>query len=81
MSELAKPARPRPRHPSLRKAIDEMCKSCIVDPTARGVGKWREQIEACTARECPLFKVRPKVRRDKRKSRRERFAGDAPEAT
>jgi hypothetical protein len=47
----------RPR-PSLRAAIDAMCKACIYDPIA-GKGTWRQQVEACTAPHCALFAVRP----------------------
>lgn len=46
------------KRPSLRGAIDAMCKSCIYDPVA-GKGTWRQQVEACTAPHCPLFAVRP----------------------
>lgn len=43
---------------SLRKAIDDKCRECIYDPIA-GRGTWRQQVEACTARKCPLYPVRP----------------------
>lgn len=46
--------------PSLRKAIDDHCKACIYDPYAEGLGKWREQVAACTSPECPLYPVRPR---------------------
>ena len=42
---------------SLRKAIDNMCKSCSYDKHDKGT--WRQQIAACTISECPLHKVRP----------------------
>lgn len=42
----------------LRAAIDAFCKSCIFDPRGGG-GSWRQQVEACTAPECPLYPVRP----------------------
>lgn len=44
---------------SLRKAIDEKCKDCIYDPKS-GLGQWRQQVQACTAVDCPLWTVRPK---------------------
>ncbi len=44
---------------SLRKAIDQHCKSCIHDPIG-GSGAWRQQVEACTSTKCGLFNVRPK---------------------
>lgn len=44
--------------PSLRAAIDAMCRSCIYD--ARQPGTWRAQVAACTARTCPLYAVRPR---------------------
>jgi hypothetical protein len=43
---------------SLRKRIDLMCKSCIYDPDGGG-GTWRQQVQACTSHNCPLFDVRP----------------------
>ena len=42
----------------LRKAIGDMCKQCIYNPRSGG-GTWREQTEACPARNCPLWPVRP----------------------
>lgn len=43
--------------PSLRKAINAMCKGCIYDPMDKGT--WREQVQACTSEECPLWAHRP----------------------
>lgn len=43
--------------PSLRRAINDKCKDCLYDPLQSGT--WREQIEACTSGNCPLFPVRP----------------------
>jgi hypothetical protein len=43
---------------SLRKAINAKCKDCIYDPLS-GLGHWRQQVEACTAKSCPLWPVRP----------------------
>jgi len=44
--------------PSLRAAIDAMCKSCIYDPGS-GNGAWREQVQACSSAHCPLHRLRP----------------------
>lgn len=44
--------------PSLRVAIDAMCKSCIYDPGSGG-GAWREQVAGCSSGNCPLHSVRP----------------------
>jgi hypothetical protein len=44
--------------PSLRVAIDAMCKSCIYDPGS-GDGGWREQVAGCSSSNCPLHSVRP----------------------
>jgi len=41
----------------LRSAINSMCKDCIYD--ASGKGTWRQQVEACTSYNCPLYDVRP----------------------
>lgn len=43
---------------SLRKAINAKCKECIHDPKGGG-GTWRQQVEACTDKRCPLYPVRP----------------------
>lgn len=44
--------------PSLRSAIDFMCKSCIYD-SGSGNGAWREQVAGCSSSHCPLHSVRP----------------------
>ncbi len=43
---------------SLRSAINKMCKKCIYDPYQSGT--WRQQVENCTDKMCPLFEYRPK---------------------
>lgn len=45
--------------PGLRGKVDAMCCECIYDPGSGG-GTWREQVEACTSPECPLYEVRPR---------------------
>lgn len=47
---------------SLRKAINDKCRDCIYDPKS-GFGTWRQQVEGCTSRNCPLYPVRPKATR------------------
>ena len=47
------------RKHSLRKAINDMCKSCIYDPENIGAGTWRKQVEDCPCVDCPLYPVRP----------------------
>ena len=49
---------------SLRKAINAYCRWCIYDPRG-GMGAWREQVEACTGEDCPLYSVRPASTRRK----------------
>ncbi len=44
--------------PSLRKAINAMCKNCTYDRACPGA--WRQQTEACNITGCPLWAVRPK---------------------
>lgn len=39
------------------KAIDVMCRGCIVDPMTGGT--WREQVACCVSADCPLFPFRP----------------------
>lgn len=46
---------------SLRTSINAFCKGCIYDPYQTGL--WREQVEACTSRKCPLYAVRPLAKR------------------
>jgi hypothetical protein len=43
---------------SLRATINAKCRECIYDPIAGG-GTWRQQVEACTSTNCPLWPVRP----------------------
>lgn len=42
---------------SLRKSINDFCRGCIYDKNAQGA--WREQVTACTSRNCSLYEVRP----------------------
>jgi hypothetical protein len=44
--------------PSLRSAINAMCRYCIYDPGG-GNGTWREQVQGCSSANCPLHPVRP----------------------
>lgn len=53
--EALKNRQPRP---SMRQAINAKCKDCIYDPEEGG-GTWRQQVEACTITDCPLYPVRP----------------------
>jgi len=46
---------------SLRKAINQMCKSCIHDPLSAGT--WRQQVFLCSVKSCPLWEVRTKPTR------------------
>lgn len=45
--------------PMRRKAIDNHCKECISDRGTRGNGTWRQQVAACSKKDCSLFEVRP----------------------
>jgi len=59
--------RPAAARPSMRNAINAKCKDCLYDPVDGG--NWRQQAEACTSPECPLFELRPRARgRDSRES-------------
>ena len=46
---------------SLRKAINQMCKSCIHDPLSEGT--WRQQVFLCSVKSCPLWELRAKPTR------------------
>jgi len=41
----------------LRGKINAMCCHCIYDPTQSGT--WLKQVEICSSKDCPLYKVRP----------------------
>ncbi len=43
---------------SLRKCINEKCKSCIYDPKASGT--WLQQVTICSVSDCALYTARPK---------------------
>ncbi len=47
--------------PSLRKRIDQHCKSCVYDSSA--AGSWRQQVTLCGVKSCALYDVRPKSTR------------------
>ncbi len=42
---------------SLRKHINDHCKTCIYDYSAAGT--WRQQVTLCTVKSCALYPVRP----------------------
>lgn len=42
---------------SRAKAIELKCKDCIYDNLCKG--SWREQVEKCPCRSCPLWEYRP----------------------
>lgn len=50
--------KPRKAMPSRKKAIEDMCKSCIYDGS-NGSGTWREQCANCPSKNCPLYPLRP----------------------
>ena len=41
----------------LRSAINNKCKDCVYDPAQPGT--WRQQVQWCTVKTCPLYPVRP----------------------
>jgi len=47
----------------LRPKIDAFCIECIYDPSSDGT--WRNQVTSCTALNCPLYEVRPRVSGEK----------------
>lgn len=61
---LVAASRPHAAHSklSLRDALNAFCRQCIYDPKS-GLGTWREQVGACTARTCPLYAARPLPRK------------------
>jgi hypothetical protein len=47
--------------PSLRKRINQHCKSCVYDQNAAGT--WLQQVSLCSVKSCALYDVRPKPTR------------------
>lgn len=47
---------------SLRAAVDAKCRDCTYDELE--VGRWRQQVAACTITSCPLhaFRTMPRCR-------------------
>ncbi len=45
------------KKPSLRKCVNDNCKSCTYDPKAAGT--WRQQVTLCSVTGCALYAVRP----------------------
>lgn len=60
------------------KAIAVFCKECIYDPHG-GNGSWINQIEECTAPECPLYEHRPLTGNTREILREEKVAAMSPE--
>ncbi len=44
--------------PGLRGKVDAMCVSCVYEKS--NGGNWRQQVAACTVKDCPLWQVRAK---------------------
>ena len=49
----------RPSKAEVWRRINANCKFCLYDPKAEGLGTWRDQIEACSSPDCPLYPIRP----------------------
>ena len=43
---------------SLRKAVNKKCRDCIYDPLSKGT--WRQQVNLCAVKSCPLWALRAK---------------------
>ena len=41
-----------------RGRVNAKCIECIYDEKS-GSGTWRQQVEACTSTDCPLYPLRP----------------------
>jgi hypothetical protein len=65
--------------PSLRAAINAMCKGCLYDP-GNGNGAWREQVQGCSSSNCALHSVRPLPVKARKSHQDERSATLAPVA-
>jgi len=42
-----------------RGKINAKCCECIYDGSGGAGGNWKQQVTACTSRQCPLYSVRP----------------------
>lgn len=60
--KIFRPSRPEKlvQRGGLRAAIDAMCRRCIASAAAAGAGGWRQRVERCASRPCPLWPVRPR---------------------
>lgn len=47
-----------PKKKIWQEKVNAHCKACIYDNLG-GAGTWREQVEACTSRDCDLYEIRP----------------------
>ncbi len=61
-----------------KQAIEHKCKECIYDPFP-GNGTWREQVEACTSRNCPLYQFRPLTQATQDTLKLQRYEAMTPE--
>ena len=43
----------------LRGKVNAKCCECIYDDSGGAGGNWRQQVTACTSKQCPLYSVRP----------------------
>lgn len=59
--------------------MDAFCTECIYDPEAIGAGTKNQQIEDCTAPECPLYEWRPVTKATREKRKAEAYAAMSPE--
>ena len=65
--------------PSLRAAINAMCKGCLYD-SGNGNGAWREQVQGCSSSNCALHPVRPLPVKAKKSGKDERIVPFGPVA-
>jgi|TARA_Y100000310_G_C20451716_1_gene701066 hypothetical protein len=51
------------RRYNYKQAVWDKCKECIYDPEFKGGGYWKQQVTDCSSLTCPLYPVRPKVKK------------------
>lgn len=55
--------RAKSRPHSMRAAINAMCAHCMGGTSEAMATGWRQDVDGCTATDCPLNGLRPRIRR------------------
>ena len=58
LQAISEPKRPKKQRMGMRARVNAFCRYCIYDPHAEG--NWRQQVDGCPAKDCPLWDIRPR---------------------